>query len=59
MSIRTFITFSSLLLLAWLALAFVHRPLAKGGSAPLAAGSPLAPQDLPDEVEQVAVSVSP
>ena len=35
MSIRSFVTFCSLLLMAWLVVAFVHTPAVHGGVDPV------------------------
>jgi len=58
MSIRSFVTVCSLLLLGWLALAFIHRPAPNGGSEALTAERP--PEaGQPAEIDNLAVSVSP
>lgn len=59
MSMRTFITCSSLLLLGWLALAFMHRAQVQEGPESLAVQSRISSPQLATEVEQMAVSVSP
>lgn len=57
MSIRSFVTFSSLLLMAWLVLAFVHRPAIRGGLDPVTPDENLSLQH--KDAENLAVSVSP
>lgn len=57
MSIRSFVTFSSLLLMAWLVLAFVHRPAVRGGLDPVTPDEELSLKQ--DDAENLTVSVSP
>ena len=59
MSIRSFVAFSSLLLLAWLGIAFLHTPTLRGGVDPVTAeAGEVLPADA-QEVEDLTVSVSP
>lgn len=58
MSIRSFVALSSLLLLAWLAVAFVHQPLAHKDSELLADDAEEAQEQQVLEPEQLALSAS-
>lgn len=59
MSIRTFVTLSSVLLMVWLGLAYIHTPVARGGVDPVSSqmDQPDAGTDL--ETVDLTVSVSP
>lgn len=58
MSIRSFVTLSSLLLLAWLAVAFVHQPLSHMDSELLADDAKETQKQQLAESEQLALSAS-
>ncbi len=59
MSIRSFVTFSSVLLMVWLVLAFVHTPAVRGGLDPVTPeAEPTSAQEA-EEAENLTVSVSP
>ena len=59
MSIRSFVTFSSLLLMAWLVVAFVHTPTIRGGVDPVTPELEPASAQEAEEPEDLTVSVSP
>ena len=59
MSIRSFVTFSSLLLMAWLVVAFVHTPAVRGGVDPVTPQAEPASAQEAEGPEDLTVSVSP
>jgi len=59
MSMRSFVTLSSVLLMAWLVVAFMHPSKVRGGVEPLAADSEELGATGGVEADDLAVSVSP
>ena len=59
MSMRSFVACSSVILMAWLALAYLHTPVTRGGLDPVTAEADNAGLAQEDEVEDLTVSVSP
>ena len=59
MSIRSFVTFCSLLLMAWLVVAFVHTPAVHGGVDPVTPEAQPAAAQEAEEPGDLTVSVSP
>ena len=58
MSIRSFVSLCSLLLMFWLVAAFVHQPTLRGGVDPVSAEEESTTQPVED-AENLTVSVSP
>ena len=59
MSMRSFVACCSVFLMAWLAWAYVHTPVARGGADPVTAGVDKVASADEQEMEELTVSVSP
>ena len=59
MSMRSFVACSSVFLMAWLALAYLHTPVTRAGVDPVALEVENAGLAAEDEVKDLTVSVSP
>jgi hypothetical protein len=59
MSIRTFVTLSSALLMVWLGMAYVYTPVVRGGVDPMNAQPEQAEAKNDMETVDLTVSVSP